>query len=197
MNQQKQDINKFFEALEEEKQTSQKQLAENPEKENNRLKWLEFKHRIEADWHPIMSEYLTVLGKLWFGYEKRLTGPEFRKKMVAFPSYAITLNVYGPMAVFAVQKNDWEEREAPYSETEGKTIYKLELFQRGYRCSVVMTDGGHYELQDDHHATLAQFNKDVPIDQEKLVEVFKTVYVDGPRVIFNKWKDPIWVGDDK
>jgi hypothetical protein len=37
-------LKKFYEALEQEKSTKQKLLLYNPEKERNRLKWLEFKH---------------------------------------------------------------------------------------------------------------------------------------------------------
>ena len=84
------DLKEFYKALEQEKNTRQKLLLENPEKEQNRLKWLEFKHGIEAEWLPIIEEYLNVMGKSWFGFEMRLKGSEY-------PSVTIMMRQSAPI----------------------------------------------------------------------------------------------------
>ena len=80
------DLKEFYEAVEQEKSSKQKLLLDNPEKEQNRLRWLEFRHNIESVWLPVLEEYLNVIGKLWFGFEMRLKGSEFRKELVSSPA---------------------------------------------------------------------------------------------------------------
>lgn len=184
--------NEFYEALKQEKETRQRQLLENPEKEQNRLNWLRFKNTIETKWLPILEEYLTVLGRLWFGYEMRLKGPEFMKELVACPSFVVAYEVFGPMAVFWVAQNVLEKREAPYSDNE----FRTELFKRGYRCRVVMKDDGQYHFQDDDHNTLVQFDDVSQVNGEKLLAVFAEAHSKGPSVIYRQWKN-VGIGDDR
>ncbi|HPH98012.1 MAG TPA: hypothetical protein PK613_19175 [Anaerolineaceae bacterium] len=179
------DLKEFYEAVEQEKSSKQKLLLDNPEKEQNRLRWLEFRHNIESVWLPVLEEYLNVIGKLWFGFEMRLKGSEFRKELVSSPAYYATHEVFGPMAIFWVTENDWEEREALYSETE----MRLELFKRGYRCRIVIQDDGRYDFQDDASNTLVKFDTGHKIDREELLQIFADAFLDGPQEIYKRWKD--------
>lgn len=182
---QPEELNRFSETLQQEMETRQKQLVEHPEEEQNRHKWLEFKYTVEMKWVPVIDEYLTVLGKLWFGEELRLRGPELRKELVSCPAYLVTYRVYGPMAIFWVAENNWEEREVPYSDTERR----MELFKRGYRCRIVIQEGGQYHFQDDAHITLIEFDNGSQINRDVFLKVFSDAYLNGPQEIYKRWKN--------
>lgn len=184
------DLDKFFEALRQEKEAKLRDSLENPGREQTRLKWIEFQQAIQIAWLPVMEELMNVLGKLWFGYEMQLKGPEFRKELVPVPSYGVSHEIFGSMAVFVVAEHTWREREAPF-EMERKTEYKTEVFKRGYRCRVVMKDDQHYEFQSDDDKILFRFENVMQVDQEKLMNLFIDAFLKGPNVIFNRWKTPL------
>lgn len=183
----------FFNALAQARETRQQELFENKEKEQTRLKWIAFQQMIEAEWVPIIREYLNVLGELWFGYEMRLKGPIFRKELVPIPSYIVTHEVFGPMAIFWVAEREWQERKV--SVVEGTTEFKTELIRHGFRCRIVMKDDGQYQFQDDGHNTLIQFEDQAKISWEELDNIFASAYSEDPTVIFYRWKNAL-VGID-
>lgn len=192
MSQQQKKLDVFFKALTQAREARQRELLENEEKEQARLKWIAFQQVIEAEWVPIIGEYLNVLGELWFGHEMRLKGPMFRKELVPIPSYIVTHEVFGPMAIFWVAEKVWQEREVS---VEGTTEFKTELIRHGFRCRIVMKDDGQYQFQDDGHNILIQFEDQAKISWEELDNIFASAYSEGPTVIFYRWKDAL-VGID-
>lgn len=192
MDEQKRDLDEFLRALEQHRESRQKLLEENPEKEQNRLKWIEFQKTIETAWVPVCEEFLTVLGRLWFGETMRLSGPMFRKKLVPVPAFVVTHQFFGPMAVFWVQEDEWKEREVPFTQTEEKTELKTEIFRLGYRCRMVLQENGEYHFQNDNHETLVQFGESMQVNREQLVDIFAEAYLEGPKVIHNRWKEVDW-----
>ncbi len=169
-------LDKFFEALEQEREARKTDLLNNAEKEQNRLKWIKFQQIIERDWWPVINEYLRVLGKLWFGDEMRLKGSTFRKELIAIPAYIVAHKIYGPMAIFWVAQKTWEEREAPFTNREEIVKSKTELIKWGYRCRVTIKDDGQYHFQDDAHNAQIQFDVDEQVNQERFQDIFANVY---------------------
>lgn len=186
---QERELGEFLEEVAKIQEERQRQILEHPDNEKNRIRWADFRRSIDSEWVPILEEYLSVLGRLWFGEEMRLSGSLYRKELVACPAYVVTHEVFGPMAVFWVAKNSWEERVVPYIEKTGKSELKTELIRRGYRCRVVMMESERYHLQGDDHKTLIEFDSDMQIDRENLLGIFAEVYSSGPKVIFYRWKN--------
>lgn len=189
------EIERFFEEVGRIRQDRQQRLREHPNEENQRRRWADFRHVVERDWLPILEEYLTALGKLWFGEEMRLSGSIYQKKLVSCPAYIVAHEVFGPMLVFWVVENTWQERELPYIDKDGTPVLRTELFKRGYRCRAVIEDGEQCQFQGDDLKTLIELNLNAQIDQERLAEVFAEAYLKGPRVVFSQWKD--WSAETK
>lgn len=187
-------LDRFFEALDQERELRRQDLLDHPKKERDRLRWIEFQRSIEIAWLPIMQEYLEVLGKLWFGYEMRLKGTEFLKKPVPVPTYKVVHKMFGPLAIFEVVEDAWKEREAPFEMEGGKSVLRTQAYQRGFRCRVEIHDDGHYEFQDDHNYALFQSENGMQVDQEKLINFFAEAYLKGPEVILSRWDPPLLPG---
>lgn len=179
------DLDKFFKVLEQEREDRYKERINFPENEVNRIKWIEFQKTIDIEFWPIMDEYLTVLGKLWFGETMRLKGPDFFKQLVSAPAYRVSHQVYGPMAIFWVEELDWKERQALFNEGE----YRLELYKRGFRCRILHEKDNKFSFRDDSDLLLLEFDTMIPTNREPFLQIFNQVYSSGPKEIYTRWKD--------
>lgn len=188
-------VEEFFKALAHEREENQRQLLQDPENERRRLRWIEFYHEIEAAWLPIMDEFLTVLGKLWFGNVMRLKGSLFRKELVSSPAYVVAHRIYGPMAIFWVAEDNWQEKDFAFREAEGKAELRTGHSRRGYRCRITLQGDGEYHFQDDANNTLIQFAAGHQLDRQELHSIFLNAYIAGPQVIFFQWKTTFDEGD--
>jgi len=189
-NRQMDDSSEFFAALEQIRATKQKELLEDSyrKKEQDRLNWIEFRRSIDTDWLPMLDEFLTALGRLWFGFEDTIRGASsYRPELVTVPAYVVANRIFGPMAIHWVAKRTWLEREVPY----GPAWTKTELYTTGFRCRVIMQNNEQYRFETDDGATTIYFARNAPVDPNGLNEVFAEAYRVGPGVLFNQWRIPI------
>lgn len=183
------ELDKFRKALAEEQQLRQRELLEIPEKEQVRLKIIEFRRAIARHLQPIVEEYLTVLGKLWFGYERRFSGPILQREAPTIPAFTVAHQFIVSEAVFWVAESNWREREVPIIATEDRTEFRPELFQQGYRCRAIMKHSSSFEFTSDGLDTHILINSYDTIDRETLYPVFEEAFVKGPFVLHSRWKN--------
>lgn len=178
----------FFEVLQQEQQARNRQLLDAPEIEEKRLERIEFRRVIETVWVPILHEHLRVLGKLWFGSETRLKGSEWRKELASFPSYTVSHQIFGLMAVFSVEAASWSEREMSFANHKGARS-RTQEYKEGYRCQCVMAEDGQYQLLESSQRILAQFKDGTQVEQKLFADIFAEAYLRGPRIILFRWKN--------